>query len=161
MSESVQIALITLASALIGTIFGFLSAWITARISAKTQVEQTVLTQLFPARLDAYRQFETAMREWSDAPTKANYAGIYRAANMVTLLSDEETVHRLDALTDVLRSAELHGVVEDQTALLQRHLALLHAMNHDIMTLTAPTIKTDAVTREAHRSRNTKPFANG
>ena len=87
MSETVQVALITFLSGLVGAIAGVVGSVIAARTSAKAQIEQTVVQEYFKQRVNAFDAVLAAERElelanWS-SEAKEKYSEVVSSACLV------------------------------------------------------------------------------
>lgn len=93
MSETVQIALITLASGAFGSVVGAISAYAVAKRAARGQLQQIIVRENYAARLTAFQ----ALLEAHTALLAENYAPdlvktFISAANRASLVASPLTV---------------------------------------------------------------------
>lgn len=130
-----------LIGAVIGAVAALVGSWVTTLLSTRAQMKTAALSVILPARLDAYRQFETAIEEWSKSKTRETMAAVYRAGNMATLVSGDKTAADLVSVLDHIRTFELTGIPVDLEQFQLARKKLLDSMNYDLKNISIPVIQ--------------------
>lgn len=130
-----------LIGAIIGAVAALVGSWVTTLLSTRAEIKTAALSVILPARLDAYRQFETAIEEWSKSKTRETLAAVYRAGNMVALVSSDKTTADLSRVLDHIRTFEMTGIPVDLEQFQLARAKLLVSMNYDLKNISIPTIK--------------------
>ena len=126
-----------------GTVTGCLSlvgSLVLSKRSSTVQMQTSALSAYLSARLDAYRDFETALESWSNSPTKETCAGVYHAVNVAALVAGDDTISLLGELQASVRNYELHGIIPDAVEFSRVKVKLTKAMRNDLQTFTVPSV---------------------
>lgn len=118
------------ASALIGALAG-------ALISGRMQVQSAAMAAFIPARLEAYRALESAIKAAGQGLAPAVAREIYEAINTAALVASDETLSLLHELTDMIRMAQTPLPLNHQDFFnLRKRLAA--AMRKDLLSFPVP-----------------------
>ena len=135
-----MVALITFSAGVVGACIGAVATHQAAKRAYEAQMKTSILTIFLDARLNAYKEMETAIHEWSVRRDVPSCAGVYRAANIVSMVAGSETIAALSDIQQIVREYELHGTLPDMNDLGEKHLLLQSLMHHDLLTFEEPTI---------------------
>ncbi len=80
-------------------------------------------------RIDAYKNFEAALAEWTKEKNKSTTADVYDACNVIYLVGSEETRSRISYVSTFITQEGLCKPVEEFRAARNSALA---SMQHDI-----------------------------
>lgn len=129
MTDTVQIALITCVSGLVGSLFGFLTAIMAAKEQSKRETQAT----LFHSRLVSYASYLEALEKWGITPTDKNAkAYLFRKTAEADLLASRETEFYLDRVQQyVLKNSE-SAPDADHAQFLMDKSAMLEEMRKDL-----------------------------
>lgn len=142
---------IALSSGLLSALVALLgSHWVSKR-SATIQMKTAVLNSFLAARLDAYKELELAISLWSERRDASSCEGVYRAANIATLVASEDTITRLSKVQSAVRAFETSGELPDPEVFGIDKLQLQISMHHDLLSFQAPEI----VIQPARRRKTT------
>lgn len=114
-----------------------LGACVGAIITGLIQVQATAMTAFIPARLEAYRALEAAMRNAAQGVSPAVAVNLYEAINSATLVASKNTLALLAELNEMVRAAEKMNPIDTDKffALRQR---LQSAMREDLFSYPVP-----------------------
>ena len=132
--------LIAILSGSISALVALIGSHLVSKRSATAQMKVAVLTSFLSARLDAYRDFEAAISTWSEHRDQPSCEGVYRAANIVTLVASEETITCLAKVQAAVRSFETSGVLPDAASFGLDKLQLQISMHNDLLSFQSPEI---------------------
>lgn len=134
-----QTAWIAFAGVVVGAVIGFLGPVLTTRLTVRTQMSTAALNTFLNARLDAYRDYETAMEHWSLEKSRESIAALYHAMNVVALVASDETIHAIAAVQEIVREHEVNGTPPDAKDLSIKEVILSISMHQDLLTYPVPT----------------------
>lgn len=132
---------LSLSSGLIGAILALVGNYLVSKRTAEMQMKTTVLTNFMTARLEAYKDFITALNIWSDKRDIPSCGNVYRAANSVALVASDETIAALADVQNTVRAFETTGVEPKQPEFGHQLLLLQIAMHEDLLAYDAPTVR--------------------
>lgn len=130
--------LIALAPSILGGICSFFGGYLAARHTAKTQILTTAQTSFIEAKLNAFRDFETAFEKWSVDKTRLSCANMYHHGNAICLVANNETCVCVFRLLDLIRKFETTGIEINFDEISSIHAELLMAMKNDLLSYPVP-----------------------
>lgn len=134
LTEAVFIALITAVSSLIGAVAGAIAVIVTSHVTAKTQLQESAISQCFDAR---YRACLALMNAHSSLVAKPDdpdrIEAFYEAANAACLSASPETAVKILCFRDAALDSKKKDKVSAAEALV--------AMQRDLSTFTIPRIE--------------------
>lgn len=123
--------LIPAAAAIFGAIVGGVTAGL-------LQIRSTAMSAFIPARLDAYRAVEAALRNAASCASPASaFRDIYEAVNAAMLVASGETLPLLGELNEIVRAKENFQQI-NQTEFFDLRKRLLLSMREDLFTYPVP-----------------------
>ena len=144
-SDTVVVASITLASGLIGALFGYLGV----KYSTKKQLERDAQAAYFNARLQAYEAFYAAYVDYLRSPSdELRYTEFCSALDRARLVASSETTELLTSFSLELASVEKGN--PPPLGFKTMHKELLDAMQMD---LRAPLLRD----KQGHKDRKRDP----
>lgn len=145
--------LIAILSGLTSALVALIGSHLVSKRSATVQMKTAVLSSFLSARLDAYKDFEQAISTWSERRDRSSCEGVYRAANIVTLVASEETIANLAKVQAAVRDFETSGKSPDLSTFGLDKLQLQISMHHDLLSFQAPEIRFYPTKRRRRRHR--------
>lgn len=122
--------IVPLASAILGAILG-------AVITGQKQVQSTAMAAFVPARLEAYKALEAAIRNFAPNMRPDEAGKVYEALNAAELVASPKTLNLLKTLNEMIRTAEVeHSVNQNDFFALRCKLIL--AMRDDLFSYPVP-----------------------
>ena len=113
MSETVIIALITLFSAVIGAVAGSLGVIYSSKLTAKTQLQQTIVQEAYKSRLEAYTNVLATHVEAVVSPTDENLKAFQQAINCACIVASPKTTLALLEFQNGNKNGELSIAVRE------------------------------------------------
>lgn len=136
LSETIQVALITLASAAIGAIAGIAGTIISSKYSSSTQMNQTVIQEYFKQRTEAYVSLLTACDKMKHDPfSDENILFYTKAIQVAVLVASSSTAHK------IIKYDETIGGRCTQEEKDFAYTEMLSALQHDLINYSKPSIK--------------------
>lgn len=132
-------AWIAFAGVVVGSAIGVLASVITARLTARTQMNATALNVFLTARFEAYKDYEIASERLSNERDRESIAAFYRAGNIAALVASEETIRAISSVQEIVRDYEVKGNFPDEKALKERKAVLAVCMHYDLLAYPLPT----------------------
>lgn len=114
-----------------------LGACVGAIITGRLQVQATAMTAFIPARLEAYRSLETAMRDAAQGVCPVVATNLYEAINSATLVASKNTLVFLVELNEIVRAAEKGRTIDPEKFFSLRQ-NLQSAMREDLFSYPVP-----------------------
>lgn len=134
-SESVLVALITLAAGVFGALFGFLGGVIAAKINAKAQVQQTVVQERFRVRVETYQNALNAFNAMLGANySEESYGAFLKATNAACIVSSATTAAQLMIWQDLVKESPSSARAKEALT------SAFIAMQHDLDNFTEPRV---------------------
>lgn len=133
--------LIALVTGVTSALISLIGSFQIAKSSATTQMKITALNSFLTARLDAYKEFESAMYTWSERRDRSSCAAVYHAGNVVALVASEETISHLAKVQTAVREFEVLGVLPDPAAFGLDKLQLQRSMHDDLLSFQIPHVE--------------------
>lgn len=121
---------VPLASAILGAILG-------AVITGQKQVQSTAMAAFVPARLEAYKALEAAIRNFAPNMRPDEAGTVYEAVNAAALVASPETLALLGSLNEMIRTAETEHSLNQNAFLSLRHKLIL-SMRDDLFSYPVP-----------------------
>lgn len=141
MSETVMIALITLASGAIGAVSGAFATIFAARHGAKVQLQQSVLKEYFAARLSAFNAVYDAYKHYTrNADDLAMRIQLLDAVNRACLVASQDTARALEKFAAKIPLDD--SSQEKIDAFHSARMSAFHAMDNDMKQFKMPKIDT-------------------
>ncbi len=130
--------LITIAQFILELLVALLGGFLAAKVAAKSQMLTTAQTSFVEAKLDAFRDFETAFEKWCVDKDRAACANMYRQGNAVCLVANDDTCESTLQLLDLIRKFETDKVQPDFDEISSIHVKLLFSMRKDLLSYPVP-----------------------
>lgn len=116
-------------------IFGAIVGGVTAGL---LQIRSTAMSAFIPARLDAYRAVEAALRNAASCAAPASaFRDVYEAVNAAMLVASGKTLPLLSELNEIVRAKENFQQI-NQAEFFDLRKRLLLSMREDLFTYPVP-----------------------
>lgn len=137
LTESVQIALITLASGAIGAIVGVIGMIVSAKYNSSAQMRQTVVQEYFKQRTSTFSALLVACEHVSMGPcSDENIAAYLEAKQLASLVASKQTHATILKYHNITFG---NGHTDDERS--AAYIELVHALQSDLLNYTEPSVK--------------------
>lgn len=132
---------ISLVSGILGAGIALLGQHLVSKRSSEMEMKTTVLTVFLPARLSAYKDYISSLRELAEKRDPALCREIYHAANAASLVASEKTIQAIAAVQKFIEAYEKSGEEPKGAEFEKAKITLLSSMHNDLVNYHAPDIK--------------------
>ena len=137
MSETVTVSLITFLAALVGSLSGVLTAFISSKIAAKAKLQEVSVQTIVNARILKYEDFiSTCVRFEKDFTNHERIAEMIISINAASIVSSAETAKLMKLYVCQLQELMF---TKEETAIIKSEM--LESMQKDLQTFKKPTVQ--------------------